>query len=180
MIVAAVPDAPATGLIDVSEDQGERLVAQAARFGAAELSRAADIVATGLTEMRGATAPRLLLELLCARVLLPGADDATDGVLARLDRLEKRLIDHGGTPTPTVAAPAPPAQDRPAPPSTRPAAPDPAAARPEPAAAAAPPPEPAPTPSPSRSPTCPSPRRSPQPQPGARARARRAGRGRRA
>ena len=34
VIVAAVPDAPATGLIDVSEDQGERLVAQAARFGA--------------------------------------------------------------------------------------------------------------------------------------------------
>ena len=72
VIVAAVPDAPATGLIDVSEDQGERLVAQAARFGKAELSRAADIVATGLTEMRGATAPRLLLELICARVLLPG------------------------------------------------------------------------------------------------------------
>ena len=72
VIVAAVPDAPATGLIDVSEDQAERLVAQAARFGQAELSRAADIVATGLTEMRGATAPRLLLELICARVLLPG------------------------------------------------------------------------------------------------------------
>ena len=72
VIVSAVPDAPATGLIDVSQDQGERLVAQAARFGPAELSRAADLVASGLTEMRGATAPRLLLELVCARVLLPG------------------------------------------------------------------------------------------------------------
>uniref|UniRef100_UPI0025EE8932 DNA polymerase III subunit gamma and tau n=1 Tax=Nocardioides sp. TaxID=35761 RepID=UPI0025EE8932 len=114
VIVAAVPDAPATGLIDVSEDQGERLVAQAARFGAAELSRAADIAATGLTEMRGATAPRLLLELLCARILLPGADHATDGVMARLDRLEKRLT-ITGVPTPAAAAPAaPPAQDRPA------------------------------------------------------------------
>nr|WP_157345493.1 DNA polymerase III subunit gamma and tau [Nocardioides sp. MAH-18] len=133
VIVAAVPDAPATGLIDVSEDQGERLVAQAARFGPSELTRAADLVATGLTEMRGATAPRLLLELLCARVLLPGADDATDGVLARLDRLEKRMSISGGAPTPTVAAPAPPAQDRPAPPVDRPSAPDPAAARPEPA-----------------------------------------------
>ena len=106
VIVAAVPDAPATGLIDVSEDQGERLVAQAARFGAAELSRAADIAATGLTEMRGATAPRLLLELLCARILLPGADHATDGVLARLDRLEKRLT-ITGVPTPAAAAPGP-------------------------------------------------------------------------
>ncbi len=93
VIVTAVPDAPATGLIDVPEDAGERLVAQAARFGAIELSRAADIVAAGLTEMRGATAPRLLLELLCARVLLPGADHTSDGVMARLERLERR---HGG------------------------------------------------------------------------------------
>jgi DNA polymerase-3 subunit gamma/tau len=145
VIVAAVPDAPATGLIDCSEDQGERLVSQAARFGPAELSRAADIVASGLTEMRGATAPRLLLELLCARVLLPGADDATGGVLARLDRLEKRASISGGAPTPTVAAPAPPAQDRPAPPADRPSAPDPAASRPEPTAV---PPAPAPEPEP--------------------------------
>jgi DNA polymerase-3 subunit gamma/tau len=146
VIVAAVPDAPATGLIDCSEDQGERLVSQAARFGPAELSRAADIVASGLTEMRGATAPRLLLELLCARVLLPGADDDTGGVLARLDRLEKRMSISGGTPTPTVAAPSPPAQDRPAPPADRPSAPDPAAARPEPVATPAPEPAPEPTP----------------------------------
>ena len=104
VIVAAVPGATASGLIDVSEDQGERLVAQAARFGASDLSRAADILATGLTEMRGATAPRLLLELLCARVLLPGADHTTHGIAARLDRLERRASITG---TPTAAAPAP-------------------------------------------------------------------------
>ncbi|WP_415839427.1 DNA polymerase III subunit gamma and tau, partial [Nocardioides zeicaulis] len=103
VIVTAVPDAPATGLIDVAEDAGERLVAQAARFGAIELSRAADIVAAGLTEMRGATAPRLLLELLCARVLLPGADHTSDGVMARLERLERRL-EMAGPATPAAAA----------------------------------------------------------------------------
>ncbi len=103
VIVTAVPDAPATGLIDVPQDAGERLVAQAARFGAIELSRAADIVASGLTEMRGATAPRLLLELLCARVLLPGADHTSEGVMARLERLERRL-DVAGAPTPAAAA----------------------------------------------------------------------------
>jgi DNA polymerase-3 subunit gamma/tau len=120
VIVSAVPGATATGLIDVSEDQGDRLVAQAAHFGATDLSRAADILATGLTEMRGATAPRLLLELLCARVLLPGADHTTDGIAARLDRLERRASITG---TPSAAAPpatpaapaAPPAQDRPVP-----------------------------------------------------------------
>ncbi|KAA1419618.1 DNA polymerase III subunit gamma and tau [Nocardioides humilatus] len=106
VIVSAVPDAPATGLIDVSGDQGERLVAQAARFGRAELTRAADLVAAGLTEMRGATAPRLLLELICARVLLPAADHGTDGVLARLDRLERRMSIAGSAPA-EPAAPAP-------------------------------------------------------------------------
>ena len=53
VIIAAVPDAPASGLIDVPEDQAERLVAQAARFGKSELVRAADLLAAGLTEMRG-------------------------------------------------------------------------------------------------------------------------------
>ena len=117
VIVAAVPDAPASGLIDVAQDAGERLVAQAARFGVHDLSRAADLVAAGLTEMRGATAPRLLLELICARVLLPGADDSTDGLVARLDRLERRLTI---TPTGHVTPAAPPAQ-RPAaaPPAAR-------------------------------------------------------------
>ncbi len=122
VIVAAVPGATASGLIDVSEDQGERLVAQAARFGASDLSRAADILATGLTEMRGATAPRLLLELLCARVLLPGADHTTHGIAARLDRLERRASITGTptaaaptAPTPVPAASPAPAQDRPAP-----------------------------------------------------------------
>nr|WP_246283657.1 DNA polymerase III subunit gamma and tau [Nocardioides perillae] len=146
VIVDAVPDAPATGLIDVSEDQGERLVAQAARFGGVELSRAADLVAAGLTEMRGATAPRLLLELVCARVLLPGADDTDDGVLARLDRLEKRLAIPGGAPAPAAPAAVAPAVPAAATRSEAPAAPvapaaPPSSARPEPAAPAAPPPD---------------------------------------
>ena len=80
VIIAAVPDAPASGLIDAPEDQAERLVAQAARFGKAELVRAADLVAAGLTEMRGATTPRLLLELICARVLLPAVDHDSLGL----------------------------------------------------------------------------------------------------
>ena len=97
VIIAAVPDASASGLIDVPEDQAERLVAQAARFGKSELVRAADLLAAGLTEMRGATAPRLLLEMICARVLLPGADHGTEGLAARLDRLERR-VSIGGMP----------------------------------------------------------------------------------
>nr|WP_109506109.1 DNA polymerase III subunit gamma and tau [Nocardioides speluncae] len=149
VIVAAVPDAPATGLIDVAEDAGERLVAQAARFGGLELSRAADLVAAGLTEMRGATAPRLLLELICARILLPGADDSKDGLLARLDRLEKRMsIVGSGTPMPAAPAPAP-APARSAPPAApEAAAPIPPPPAPEPAPEPPPVPEPEPAPAP--------------------------------
>ena len=91
VILNAVADpSAARGLIDVPEDQYERMTGQARTFGPAELSRAADLVNTGLTEMRGATAPRLLLELVCARVMLPGADDAERGIAARLDRIERR------------------------------------------------------------------------------------------
>ena len=154
VIVAAVPDAPATGLIDVSQDQGERLVAQAARFGQAELSRAADLVATGLTEMRGATAPRLLLELICARVLLPGADHTTLGVQARLDRLERRAAISG---TPSAEARPEPAARRPPPP-----APTPEPQRPAPVAEAAARAGPSPSPSPSRR-RLPKPSRRPSP-----------------
>ena len=163
VIIAAVPDAPATGLIDVPQDQGERLTAQAARFGRADLSRSAELVADGLTELKGATAPRLLLELICARVLLPAADHGTEGLLARLDRIEKRMSIEG---TPSAAAP--PAQPR-----ARRAAPggracrDPRAARPEPADPRVRPPSRSSPPSPGRSspsrPPSPSRRRAPEP-----------------
>ncbi|MFI8188320.1 DNA polymerase III subunit gamma and tau [Streptomyces sp. NPDC085946] len=89
VILAAVPDAAEKGLIDAPADVIERMQAQAGTFGAAELSRAADLVNEGLTEMRGATSPRLQLELICARVLLPATYGDERAVMARLDRLER-------------------------------------------------------------------------------------------
>ena len=106
IIIDAVPDAAGAILGEHPADELERMRQQAAHFGAAELSRAADIVNSGLTEMRGATAPRLQLELICARVLLPAAEDAERGVAARLDRLERRADIAGAAPAPAVAAPA--------------------------------------------------------------------------
>ncbi len=120
VIVSAVPEAHASGLLDAPQDQAERLVAQAARFGRADLVRAADLVAAGLTEMRGATTPRLLLELLCAKVLLPGADHAELGLMARMDRLERRLDVAGSGPLDLPAPQQPaPARDQAAPPAAR-------------------------------------------------------------
>ena len=101
IIMQRVPDAAATGIIDAPADQLERMTAQASRMGPATLSRLADIVHNGLTEMRGTTAPRLLLELLVARMLLPGADAAEAALLQRLERVERRL--GAGTPEPGEA-----------------------------------------------------------------------------
>ncbi|MDO5287878.1 MAG: DNA polymerase III subunit gamma and tau [Actinomycetia bacterium] len=101
VIVAAVPDAVSSGLVDVAGDQAERLAVQAQGLGPGELTRAAEVIAQGLVEMRGTTAPRLHLELMSARVLLPGADQDGRGLHARLDRLERRL----GMPSGPGAAP---------------------------------------------------------------------------
>jgi len=91
IIASAVPTAFESGLLQVPEDLAERLQRQASTFGNADLARCADIVSAGLVDFRGATAPRMLLELMCARMLLPAADHGTDGLAARLDRLERRL-----------------------------------------------------------------------------------------
>ncbi|MFI1799363.1 DNA polymerase III subunit gamma and tau [Streptomyces sp. NPDC020379] len=124
VILAAVPDAREKGLIDAPADVVERMQAQASVFGAAELSRAADLVNEGLTEMRGATSPRLQLELICARVLLPAAYEDERSVRARLEKLERGALAggftgggapagyvpgleaHGGAPVPGLSGPA--------------------------------------------------------------------------
>jgi DNA polymerase-3 subunit gamma/tau len=90
MIVDALDEAGASAILrEVSDDQLERLRTQAQRIGSAGLSRAADIAAEGLTQMRGATAPRLMLELICGRMLLPVGDNSERGLLARVERLER-------------------------------------------------------------------------------------------
>ena len=89
IVLSAVPDAGQTGLIDAPADRLERMAGQAGKFGQAQLTRAAEVLSEGLVQMRGATAPRLLLELMCAQVLLPGATTDQSALLARLERLER-------------------------------------------------------------------------------------------
>ena len=99
IILAAVPGAGQTGLLDAPADRLERMAEQAGRFGQAELTRAAEILSEGLIQMRGTTSPRLLLELMCAQLLLPAASTGEKALLARLERLEHQLAgqDQGGT-----------------------------------------------------------------------------------
>ncbi|MGZ8802096.1 MAG: DNA polymerase III subunits gamma/tau, partial [Mycobacterium sp.] len=91
IVLQAVPDAVARGVVDGAEDVLERMRDQAARVGMATLTRYAEVVHAGLGEMRGATAPRLLLEVVCARLLLPSASDTEAALLQRVERIETRL-----------------------------------------------------------------------------------------
>ncbi|MBX0300952.1 DNA polymerase III subunit gamma and tau [Cryobacterium sp. 1639] len=112
IIVGATSAAGAAAVLrGVPQDELDRMQVQASNFGPAELSRTADILNAALTEMTGATSPRLHLELMIARALIPATDDSNRGALARVERLERRIgVD--GTPT---DAPAPAASAAPAP-----------------------------------------------------------------
>ena len=127
MIVDALAATSTNSILrELPDDQLERMRTQAANIGAANLSRSADIAAEGLTQMRGATAPRLILELICGRMLLPGGDNTEAGMLSRIERLERveNISTPAATPTPakataptptkTVADPAPKASAKPA------------------------------------------------------------------
>ncbi|MGI8723377.1 MAG: DNA polymerase III subunit gamma and tau [Geodermatophilaceae bacterium] len=102
VILDAVPDAADKGMLDLPGDQLTTMADQAARLGTATLSRLADIVHNGLTEMRGTTAPRLLLELVCARMLLPAASDDSSATLQRIERLERRMQIADQSPAPAL------------------------------------------------------------------------------
>jgi DNA polymerase III subunit gamma/tau len=124
IVLASVPDAIQTGLLTVPPDRAEALSAQATRAGLAALTRAAEIVSTGLDQMRGATSPRLLLELMCAQILLPATATDERSVLVRLERLEAGAVAPSHVPERAPVTP----QGPPAPQPGRPAGPPPATA----------------------------------------------------
>ncbi|HEX3648818.1 MAG TPA: DNA polymerase III subunit gamma and tau, partial [Pseudonocardiaceae bacterium] len=141
VLLKAVPDAAEKGLVAMPGDELERMKTQADKLGPATLTRYAEILHAGLIEMRGATAPRLLVELLCARMLLPAAAATDAAVLQRLEGLERRLtlapVESAPAPAPAAEEPARPTYQRP---STQRVEPPPPAEEPapEPAAATAP------------------------------------------
>ena len=100
IIIGASDQSNSSVLNDLPEDQLDRIRTQAKLIGIATLIRAADILASGLTAMRGATPPRLMLELICGRILLPASDDAA--LLARVEKLERLLS--VSTPTTPIAS----------------------------------------------------------------------------
>ncbi len=105
IVAATSPDAAAAVLRGTPQEELDHMSVQASAFGSAELSRCADIVNAALTEMTGATSPRLHLELMLARMLVPASDATDRGALARVERLERRVGVDGGVITSAPAAP---------------------------------------------------------------------------
>lgn len=89
IMLQSVQDAADSGLVDAPADQMERMLAQAKDLGPATATRFADVLSTGLNDMRGATSPRLLLEIMAARMLLPAVDDSYEALLQRVEQLER-------------------------------------------------------------------------------------------
>ncbi len=105
IVIHSVGDEAKAVMRGIAADELDKMTAQAYRFGLAELTHAAATVNKALTEMSGATSPRLLLELMCAKVLVPASDQTEVGSLARLDRLERRVgVESSGAPAQAPAA----------------------------------------------------------------------------
>ena len=133
IIVAATSGNAQAVLRGVPQDQLDRMIQQATTFGTAELSRAADVVNAALSEMTGATSPRLHLELMVARMLVPSSDDTERGALARVERLERRIgVEQDAAAPAARVTPARPVVERvEAPPAKAPPGKTPKAAMPE-------------------------------------------------
>jgi DNA polymerase-3 subunit gamma/tau len=87
IIVGASDENNSAILISLPTDQLDRIRTQAKLIGIATLIRSADLIAQGLTQMRGATPPRLILELICGQMMLPTGDNVN--ITARIEKLEK-------------------------------------------------------------------------------------------
>lgn len=91
IVVLSVGDDAKAVLRGVADDELEKMKLQAMSFGMNELTHAANAVSAALSEMSGATSPKLQLELMCAKVLVPSSDKTEVGSLARIERLERRM-----------------------------------------------------------------------------------------
>ena len=126
ILVMSVGEEAKAVLRGATGDMIDKMHQQGLKFGKSELTYAASEVSSALSTMSGATSPKLHLELMIAKVLVPGANASEIGSLARIERLERRIgIGEGASP---VGSPAP--VKEPAPAAAVVAAPTPVAAAP--------------------------------------------------
>jgi DNA polymerase-3 subunit gamma/tau len=139
IVVLSVGDDAKAVLRGIADDELEKMKLQAMSFGMSELTHAANAVSAALSEMSGATSPKLQLELMCAKVLVPSSDKTEVGSLARIERLERRMgVAQSADAPPVQAAPvqaapvkfAPAAAAQPVAPASSKPAPAPTASKP--------------------------------------------------
>ena len=123
IVVLSVGDEAKAVLRGIADDELEKMKLQAMSFGMSELTHAANAVSAALSEMSGATSPKLQLELMCAKVLVPSSDKTEVGSLARIERLERRMGVAQSTDAPPSQAAPPAAPKQAAAPAAQPAAP---------------------------------------------------------
>ncbi|MCX6478554.1 MAG: DNA polymerase III subunit gamma and tau, partial [Micrococcales bacterium] len=118
IVVLSVGDDAKAVLRGIADDELEKMKLQAMSFGMSELTHAANAVSAALSEMSGATSPKLQLELMCAKVLVPSSDKTEVGSLARIERLERRVgVAQSAESAPVQAAPIQAAPSKPAAPT---------------------------------------------------------------
>jgi DNA polymerase III subunit gamma/tau len=76
-------------LLDVTDEEAERLAAQATKYSTPELGRVIALLIAAQTDMRWTTSPRLSLELALIRATIPETDAAPEALVSRLERLER-------------------------------------------------------------------------------------------
>ena len=99
-------------LVQLPSHRLDGLAEQAQRLGAAGLVRGIELLGTGLTEMRHAPDPRVLLDVATVQLTADSVSNDTSALVARLERIERQLADG------VVAASAPPVVQPPVDPST--------------------------------------------------------------
>ena len=127
VVVNQVPDATISGLFDMPVEQIADIAEQAKLFTPAQLVRVADLVSSGLSELRGAASPRLQLELLAARLVTP---QVTDDLAQRVAKLEQGAVSSAGF-APAVRSPSQAAAMAHAQASSQPATPAPVSSQPK-------------------------------------------------
>ena len=145
ILISHTHEAASYDVLDVSPDRRAVLAQQAGQFGVSELTRISRVINEGLSQIKGSTSPRLQLEILAARLLLPPSGQDPETLLARLESMERKLsaVSSGAMPAPTPRQqPQPVAAEPPREPAPTPEASK--AASVAPAESASPPPAPAP------------------------------------
>jgi len=80
----------------VTATDAARLEAQASTVGAATLVRTIDELASALTAVREGDDARMAVEIALLKAARPDLDPSTEGLLRRIERLEKALAEGGG------------------------------------------------------------------------------------